>query len=171
MNNAGCWPSEIILLVTSYASKTLPSVSASTVNGYVLVLRCFTNSSWECGAMATMEAPVAVSVLIDSRNCARCLRQNGQKNPRRKTSTTGPVVWAVAKVQGEPSAWVRAIAGAVSLRRAVREDRVPMGLIVEAVVNQCTASQNKFQEFFTRRELNGIHPASEGLPSTDHPAP
>ena len=73
--------------------------------------------------MATSDAPVAVISANESRNCARCRRQNGQEKPRRKTSTTGPSTRAASRLQVVVALDGSEIAGAVLPVAALRDVR------------------------------------------------
>ncbi len=73
--------------------------------------------------MATSDAPVAVISANESRNCARCRRQNGQEKPRRKTRTTGPPARASLRVHVVFSPDGSEIAGAVLPVAALRDAR------------------------------------------------
>src|ERR1700686_2451139 len=72
------------------------------------------------GATATTVAPAAVNRSMSSRNCERCLRQNGQPKPRRKTSTTGPDAVTEDSWNGTPCWSVRVKSGATAPTPAVR---------------------------------------------------
>jgi hypothetical protein len=124
INIAGCCPREIRRLVTSYASKIDPSVSANNGKGYFSFVVNRLTPSTLSGAIATSEAPVASMAENSSRNCARCFRQKGHEKPRKKTRTTGPSAMASSSFQREPSASGRSIGGAAEFTAAVLDDRV-----------------------------------------------
>src|SRR5438874_1837500 len=131
---------------TSWASKTACSVSASSENGYSLSRTNFSTPSSVSGAMATTRAPALRKRSMSSRNCERWRRQNGQPNPRRNTSTTGPVAIMSDSRTVSPCWSTSARSGAFCPTAAVVLCTLTAGTLRRGGAECCAAGRTKDDE-------------------------